>query len=73
MLAAFLDTHRHLMEQGISACTSLAELRCACDNDWIPSPDLFGTSGSVRFIPTQRVLTALSLLESVSSVLQYSG
>ena len=63
MLAAFLDTHRHLMEQGISAYTSLAELPQACDNGWIPSPELFGTSGSVLFIPAQRELTAQFLSE----------
>ncbi|EKX43972.1 hypothetical protein GUITHDRAFT_110080 [Guillardia theta CCMP2712] len=63
MLAAFLDTHRHLMEQGISAYTSLAELPQACDNGWIPSPELFGTSGSALFIPAQRELTAQFLSE----------
>ena len=67
MLAAFLDTHRHLTEHGILEHNSLAELHHdACNKDWIPSPDLFGTSGSMLFIPPQRELTALSLTESSS-------
>ena len=60
MLAAFLDTYRHLLEQGILEYNSFnrAELHYVCNKDWIPSPDLFGTSGCMHFIPTPRELGA---------------